>query len=140
MRRDSMEEGVLMISNGSRVKLKRERYFPPKVLPPQSRYGGDVSLGGSLWGFYLFVPISDTAICFQRTAPCITCRPRATLCHFVRTGLKEGVMFGGRALGSMAGTLIWDDGHVGFSLSGGGGGVNRVSPKLGGGGSGKGLN
>ena len=63
-------------------------YFFP-LLPPQSRYDGDTFFPGSLWGFYLFVPILDTTTCFQRTVSCIAHGPRAT---FV-SGRKQESLF-----------------------------------------------
>ena len=54
---------------------------PPIVLQPQSRDDGDTCVGGSLWGFYLFVPIVDTKMCLQRTVSCIIRGLWATLCH-----------------------------------------------------------
>jgi len=62
-------------TNGWNCLWRGHSVYRNRPLIPQSWDDGETSLGGSLWGFYLFVPISDTKVCFQRTLSCITRGP-----------------------------------------------------------------
>ena len=67
------------------------------------------------WGFYLFVPILHTTKCFAAHSIVHCTQSTGNLVSFVLRvpGLEGGVLLGVKALGWMAGTLIWMPGAPG---------------------------